>query len=265
MKRIMILSLIAVFGISAAACFATNTISANSNTSTFQNAAEKYEEPTTEEYTSDELTTEEPTINAPTKEPQKTANNAYLEYLQEHSDWFSEKYNDFLSIAKTSAVALCDINGDGVDELILVRPYTERQYGEMNLCILTYNNGIQSLYDDYLLSIPGADAGYSVFLGSDSKLYSVTAKELNGSVIRFDVDGSSLTPIYLADSKAQHLAVPSEAVCHVDGLVVTFDEFNSYRSDIEDKVKTYILINHQNSRGVEDLSMSFDEACEHLK
>ncbi len=266
MKRIIILSFIAVFGLSVAACSTTNTISANSNTSTDQSAVEVKEEPTTEEYTSEELTTEDPTTEVPTEDPQETANHAYLEYLQEHSDWFSEKNNDFLSIAKTSAVALCDVNGDGVDELIHVRPYTERQYGEMNLCILTYNNGIQSLYDDYFLSIPGAEAGYSVFMGNDSKLYSITAKELNGSVIRFDVDdGSSLLPIYLADSKAHHLAEPSEAVCHADGSVVTFDEFYSYRSGIEDKVKTYLLINYQNSRGAEDISMSYDEACSHLK
>ena len=36
------------------------------------------------------------------------------------------------------------------------------------------------------LSIPRADAGYSVFIGWEGKLYSVTANGLNGHVILFD-------------------------------------------------------------------------------
>lgn len=162
-------------------------------------------------------------------------------------------------------IALWDINGDGLDELIHLRPYTEERSGKLYLRIVGYSNGIQTLYDDYVINLPGAESCYSVFLADDQKIYSLTAKECNGHVIQFDVDGDKLSAETLADSSAHHLAEPEEAVCHIDGKDVTYQEFDSYRSSKEDKVTKYLLINYQNSKNAEDISLSYDEACRYLK
>lgn len=90
-------------------------------------------------------------------------------------------------------------------------------------------------------------------------------KNVNGSVNRYDYDGSDLSVAYLAGVKAKHLEEPKDAICHVNDTLVTFDELNSYRRDIEDKVNSYLLINYQNCRSAEGISVSYDQACAKLK
>ena len=262
MKRIWTLIFIGAMSFSATACNSQVTNNQNSPAESTIFGVTTESQFDTEEV---EPSSEAIAAEAPTEDIQETANQAYLHYLQDHSDWFLIKESTFAYAMKNRPIAFWDLNSDGVEEMIHFRPNIEDKRGELNLCIVTYDKGTKILLDDFIVSLPGAEAGYSVFVGNDNNVYSVMAKECNGSVNRYDYDGSDISVAYLADAKAKHLEEPKDAICHVNDSLVTFDEFNSYRSDIEDKVKTYILINHQNSRGVEDISMSFDEACEHLK
>ena len=260
MKKVS--TLIAVFAATAmmavtAGCSGGNT-QTNSNTQSVQEITEKTTEKATEKPT-------EPPTEKPTEDMKNTAYQAYLEYLHSHPEWFLVDDPTFSYVMDKKPIALWDFNGDGIDELIHYRPRIEEKTGEINLRIVTYNNSVQTLYDEVELSIPGAEAGFSVFIGDDNKMYSVTAKELNGHVIRFDMNGTNLSAQTLADSQAHHLAEPEEAVCHIDGKDVSYEEFNDYRKSVEDKVKTYLLINYQNSRGVDDVSMSYSDACNYLE
>lgn len=255
-------TLIAVFAATAmmaatAGCSGGNTPT-SSNTQSVQETTEKTTEKATEKPT-------EPPTEKPTEDMKNTAYQAYLEYMQDHPEWFLVDDPTFSYVMDKKPIALWDFNGDGIDELIHYRPRIEEKTGEINLCIVTYNNSVQTLYDEVELSIPGAEAGFSVFIGDDNKMYSVTAKELNGHVIRFDMNGTNLSAQTLADSQAHHLAEPEEAVCHIDGKDVSYEEFNDYRKSVEDKVKTYLLINYQISRGVDDVSMSYSDACNYLE
>ena len=266
MKKVLLLFIIILLSFSLIACNANgNTSNQNesSDKSTSDNSSKAFQ-PTTQTETTVEPTTEEITTEEPTENVQDLANQAYLSYLQEHSNWFCEDDLGFYSSARGRMIAFFDINKDGIDELIHYKPMIEERHGEMNLCIVTYDNGIQTLYDDYLSNIAGAEPGYSVFIGNDSQLYCFMAKELNGLVIRFDVKENALSPVYLAESKAKHLAEPEEAICHVNGELVSYEEFHAYRKSVEEKAETYLLINYQNSRGKKDVSLTYEEACQYL-
>ena len=266
MKKVLLLSIIILLSFSLIACNANGNTS-NQNESSDNSTSELSSttfQPTAQIETTVEPTTEEITTEAPTENVQDLANQSYLVYLQNHSNWFSDENHDYYSSSHGKMIAFYDITGDGIDELIHLKPMIEERRLEMNLCILTYTDSIQTLYDDYLVSIAGAEAGYSTFVGNDSKLYCVMAKELNGLVIRFDANGNTLSPVYLAESKANHLAEPKDAICHVDGELVSFEEFYNYRNTVEEKVDTYLLINYQNSRGKKDNSLTYEEACQYL-
>lgn len=266
MKKVLLSVIIVLLSFSLIACNSNgNTSSQNesSHDATSENASTTYK-PTTPIETTVEPITEEITTEVPTESVQELANQSYLAYLQNHSNWFSDENHDYYSSSHGKMISFYDITGDGIDELIHLKPMIEERRLEMNLCILTYTDSIQTLYDDYLVSIAGAEAGYSTFVGNDAKLYCVMAKELNGLVIRFDVNGNTLLPVYLAESKANHLAEPKDAICHVDGELVSFEEFYNYRNTVEEKVDTYLLINYQNSRGKKDISLTYEEACQLL-
>lgn len=266
MKKVLLSVIIVLLSFSLIACNSNgNTSSQNesSHDATSENASTTYK-PTTPIETTVEPITEEITTEVPTENVQELANQSYLAYLQNHSNWFSDENHDYYSSSHGKMISFYDITGDGIDELIHLKPMIEERRLEMNLCILTYTDSIQTLYDDYLVSIAGAEAGYSTFVGNDAKLYCVMAKELNGLVIRFDVNGNTLSPAYLAESKANHLAEPKDAICHVDGELVSFEEFYNYRNTVEEKVDTYLLINYQNSRGKKDNSLTYEEACQYL-
>lgn len=254
--------LIAAFAAAAmmtitAGCSGGNT-QMSSNMQSAQETTEKITEKATEKPT-------EPPTEQPTEVMTNTVYKAYLDYMHGHPEWFLADDATFSYTMKKKPIAFRDINGDGIEELIHYRPKIEEKTGKINLCIVTYSNGVQTLYDEEEVSLPGAEAGYSVFIDNDNKLYSVTAKELNGHVIRFDMTGMKLSAQTLADSQAHHLAEPEEATCHVEGADVSYQEFNDYRKTVEDKVKTYLLINYQNSRGAEDVSMSYSDACSYLE
>ena len=266
MKKVLLSVIIVLLSFSLIACNSNgNTSSQNesSHDATSENASTTYK-PTTPIETTVEPITEEITTEVPTESVQELANQSYLAYLQNHSNWFSDENHDYYSSSHGKMISFYDITGDGIDELIHLKPMIEERRLEMNLCILTYTDSIQTLYDDYLVSIAGAEAGYSTFVGNDAKLYCVMAKELNCLVIRFDVNGNTLLPVYLAESKANHLAEPKDAICHVDGELVSFEEFYNYRNTVEEKVDTYLLINYQNSRGKKDISLTYEEACQLL-
>ena len=174
-------ALIAVFAATAmmaatAGCSGGNTPT-SSNTQSVQETTENTTEKATEKPT-------EPPTEKPTEDMKNTAYQAYLEYMQDHPEWFLVDDPTFSYVMDKKPIALWDFNGDGIDELIHYRPRIEEKTGEINLRIVTYNNSVQTLYDEVELSIPGAEAGFSVFIGDDNKMYSVTAKELNGHVIR---------------------------------------------------------------------------------
>ena len=253
---IFVLTLTATMPITAGCSGGNSQMSGN--TQSAQETTETITEKATEKPT-------EPPTEKPTEVMTNTVYQAYLDYMQGHPEWFLVDDPTFSYAMKKKPIAFRDINGDGIEEIIHYRPKIEEKSGKINLCIVTYNNGVQTLYDEEEVSIPGAEAGYSVFIDNDNKMYSVTAKELNGHVIRFDMDGMKLSAQTLADSQAHHLAEPEEAVCHVDGAEVSYQEFNNYRKTAEDKVKTYLLINYQNSRGAEDVSMSYSDACSYLE
>lgn len=253
MKKICVCAVLAAVCVTATACGGQQ-----SQTETTTQAA-------TAAVTTQAPTTEPPTTEPPTENQKEAAYQAYLDYMQGHSEWFFVDEPTFSYTMKQNPIAFCDINGDGVEELIHYRPQLEEKTGKINLCIVTYRDGVQTLYDDEVVNLPGAEAGYSVFVGNDNKLYSVTAKELNGHVIRFDMDGTELSAQTLADSQAHHLAEPEEAVCHVEGADVSYQAFQDYRKSVENKVKTYLLINYQNSRGAEVVSMSYTDAYDYLK
>ena len=260
MKKVS--TLIAVFAATAmmavtAGCSGGNT-QTNSNTQSVQEITEKTTEKATEKPT-------EPPTEKPTEDMKNTAYQAYLEYLHSHPEWFTNAEQDFIRATEKCLIAIYDINGDGMEDVIHFRPGDGEKRLNVFLTIVTYNNGVQTLYNDYVVNLPGAEEGFSVFIGDDNKMFSVTAKELNGHVIRFDMNGTNLSAQTLADSQAHHLAEPDEAVCHVDGKDVSYEEFNDYRKAVEDKVKTYLLINYQNSRGAEDVSMSYEDACSYLE
>ena len=272
MKKIILIALAAML-CSASACSQARNIDPaalatkpTANTQSQSTTAQAFtEELTTAAPTTEEVTIAESTTAEPTEPPQTAAKQAYLEYLQEHYSWFNNGNTDYQSIAKKGQIAFKDLNGDGVDEMVHIRPGDGDKKYEVQLCILTYEAGTKTLYDDFLFSIPGAEGVYSVFVGSESKLYSVMSKELNGSVTRFDFDGSSFSYEKLADSTAHHLAEPEEAVCHVEGSTVTFEEFHSYRTSVEDKAETYLLLTYQNNKGIDNISMTYEEALNYLQ
>lgn len=255
-------TLIAVFAATAmmagtAGCSGGNT-QTSTNTQSVQETTEKGTEKTMEKPT-------EPSTEKPPEDIKSTAYQAYLEYMQDHPEWFTNAEQDFIRATENCLIAIYDINGDGMDELIHFRPGDGEKRLNVFLTIVTYNSGVQTLYNDYVVNLPGAEAAFSVFVDDDNRMFSVTAKELNGHVIRFDMNGANLSAQTLADSQAHHLAEPEEAVCHIDGTEVSYEEFNDYRKSVEDKVKTYLLINYQNSRGAEDISMSYSDACSYLE
>lgn len=83
----------------------------------------------------------------------------------------------FAFAMKNRPIAFWNLNSDGVEEMIHFRFNIEDKRGELNLCIVTYDNGTKNLFDDFILSLLGAEAGYSVFVGNDNNVYSVMAKE----------------------------------------------------------------------------------------
>ena len=66
------------------------------------------------------------------------AYQAYLEYMQDHPEWFLVDDPTFSYVMNKKPIALRDINGDGIDELIHYLPRNEEKTGEIILCIVTY-------------------------------------------------------------------------------------------------------------------------------
>lgn len=197
---------------------------------------------------------------------QKKANQAYIDYLLEHSAWFIDGTTQAeKSINKTtseSAVAFCDINQDGVKEMVHVRP----EQGRINLTVVTYDNAVKTVYDELLVEYAGAEYRYFVFISEDAKLYSVAAKELSGSVVRFDANGKDITPALLASSQANHLAEAEEAVCEIDGKSVDYKTYRAYWDSIESSVETYLLVcDKRYARPANDISSTYFEALDYLR
>ena len=104
-----------------------------------------------------------PTTEATTKpdesEKEKDAAfSAYLEQLQSHSDWFTERY--YYTAGETKPIAVYDVDGNGIPELLYVHPAEDQSHGEVHFSIYTYaNESLQKLYEDYIFSLAGAEPG----------------------------------------------------------------------------------------------------------
>ena len=142
--------LIAAFAATAmmtinAGCSGGNT-QMSSNTPSAPETTEKITEKTTEKPT-------EPPTEKPTEVMTNTVYQAYLDYMQGHPEWFLADDETFSYAMKKKPIAFRDINGDGIEEIIHYRPKIEEKSGKINLCIVTYNNGVQTLYDEEEVSI----------------------------------------------------------------------------------------------------------------
>lgn len=269
MKKILALVIFSLSCLGLIACNAKNTDTQSQTTEPVTTSAiETTVAPTqkpTEKPT--EKATEPPT-QTPTEDVSKKANAAYLEYIKSHPESFI--YNedvgvDYRAILSGNIFALYDVNKDGIDELFYFRPNKNEKGEYLNLGIVTYDGEVKELYDDIIVNLPGAESEYFVFVGEDDKLYSIMNKELWGHVIRFDMEGDKFSSDVLAKSDAFHLAKPEDAKCTKGGEPISYDEFYMYMSSVNAGAKKYLLLSHNRTTDLENLSMSYDEAVKYLE
>lgn len=209
-----------------------------------------------------------PTTEATTKpdesEKEKDAAfSAYLEQLQSHSDWFTERY--YYTAGETKPIAVYDVDGNGIPELLYVHPAEDQSHGEVHFSIYTYaNESLQKLYEDYIFSLAGAEPGCFIFIGNDSKLYSSSANGYNSALIRYDYDGYTITPSYLAQSKGRGTSDPESVIYHKNGAIASKEEFITFTEAIRDSAATILMLTTYNTKGLQDISMSYAQACTYL-
>lgn len=265
MKKVLLLFIIILLSFSLIACNAnSNTSNQNesSDNPTSENSSTTFQ-PTTQIETTVEPTTEELTTEPQTENITLASYQEYLSHLQSHSKWFTERY--YYSVNGNKPIALYDLDNNGISELIYVHPAEDQSHGEVHLSIYTFSDGrIKKLYEDYIFSLAGSDPACSVFIGNDSKLYSMGSNGYNSAVIRYDYDGFSISTDYLAESKGRGTADPDSVIYHKNGELVTGQEYNEYRLSITDSATIFLMITYQNTNGVTDISMSYEEACQFL-
>ena len=218
---------------------------------------------TTQVETTVEPTTEQSTTEEPTEDITKVSYREYLSHIQSQSKWFTERY--YYSVNGNKPIAIYDLDGNGVPELIYVHPAEDQSHGEVHLSIYTFADGkIKKLYEDYLFSLAGSEPACSVFIGADSNLYSMASNGYNSAVIMYDCNGSAISTEYLAESKGRGTADPDSVIYHKNGEIVSGKEFDEYRTSITDSATTFLMITYQNIKGITDISMSYEEACQYL-
>ena len=214
--------------------------------------------------------TEKPTeksVEIPTHKPsedfQESANQAYLEYLQDHSNWFENLGNDYTYSVAENQIALFDVNRDGLSELIFLRPTDDSNDLEISLCVLTYKDGaVKKLYDDKLINLPGAGPTYEILFSDDSNLYSVARNYPNSYVTRYDINRDTIKSVLLAESQGHGTSNP-DIKYYIDGSQTTENKYQSYYDGIANSANTVLIAHHET--GLDDISMSYFEACNYLK
>lgn len=267
MKRVLFFVLIGSICLTMAACAGSSLDStASTDAATIQATTEFATETTKVTEKSTELTTEKPTdppTEAPTENPNKSAYKAYMDNLSENYDLINDtRFTDYDTKADDHVIALKDINNDGIDELIYVK-YADSSYMIINLTVLSYSNGaLETMYDDFLINIPGAGPTYNVFLNSSGELYSVATNYPNVKITQYSVSESSVTSEMLAESKGQGTDNP-DVKYFISDSAVSEDKFSSYKESILSD-EAISLCHYEIEPNASDISMSYAEAYDYL-
>lgn len=260
MKKVMIIAVVCLICFATSACSDQTTESPETTSASTQPVTEKATEKTTEKPT--EKPTDPPT-EAPTENPNKSVYKAYLENLSENYDLINDtRFTDYDTEADDHVIAVKDINNDGIDELIYVK-YADSSYMIINLTVLSYSNGaLETMYDDFLINIPGAGPTYNVFLNSSGELYSVATNYPNVKITQYRVSESGVTSEMLAESKGQGTDNP-DVEYFISNSAVSRDEFSSYKESVlsDDAIS---LCHYEIEPSASDISMSYAEAYDYL-
>ena len=186
-------------------------------------------------------------------------NSAYLKYLEENSKWFTNV--QYSSKAQNCNISFADLNGDGIEELIHIRPDDKNN---VYLTVLTYDSGLKTVYDQPLFSNAGAEVNYSVFLDDDSKMYSVALKSGQKSIIRYNYENSKFTSDLLGEETGGDPQNENNNTFTVNGKECTAKEFSEYKDKILDSADTLLIHSDFDDYTVKDNSMSYEEACKHV-
>lgn len=263
MKKYLLSALLSLLIISLTSCVANNGEMNSSSSQPLTSFEESTNQLTTQVETTVEPTTEQITTEEPTEDITKVSYQEYLSHIQSHSKWFTERY--YYSVNGNKPIAIFDLDGNGVSEMIYVHPAEDQSHGEVHLSIYTFADGnIKKLYEDYLFSLAGSEPACSVFIGADSNLYSMASNGYNSAVIMYDYNGSAISTDYLAESKGRGTADPDSVIYHENGEIVSGKEFDEYRTSITDSATIFLMITYQNTKGITDISMSYEEACQYL-
>ena len=207
-----------------------------------------------------ETTAKEP--EPPTVVPEELKKSAYREYLshlQHYSAWFTLKYFD--SANGNRPIAVYDIDGNGIPELLYVHPAEDQSRGEIHFSIYTYADGaLQKLYEDYIFGRAGAEPYCFIFIGDDGALYSESGNGYNNSIIRYHCYGNAIRPEYLGYCQGNNALGSDSAICHVNSDIVPLEEYTAYKAEVLHSATTFLVITGQNPYAKPDLSLSYDDA-----
>lgn len=202
------------------------------------------------------------TAEQATEVPNEQINSAYLKYLEDNSKWFTDpKYN---SKSPNCNISFIDLNGDGVEELIHTRPNNMDSQNNVYLTVLTYDSGLNTIYDQPLFCNSGSEAPYSVFIADDSKIYSVVLKSGNQSIMRYNYNSGKFTSEVLGEETGGDYLIESNNSFTVNGKKCTPNEFSKYKDKILNSADTLLIYSAFDDYTVKDNSMSYEEACKHV-
>ena len=190
---------------------------------------------------------------------------AYFEYLRDHSYWFNSLGYSYTNSVADNQIALFDIDGNNVPELVFLRPADDTNDLVISLCILTFKDGaVVELYDDRLISLPGAESIYEILLSTDAKLYSIATNYPNGFLSRYDISGNSVKSVLLAEAQGEGTDIlETDINYYIVGEKTTKEEYQSYFREIKNSAETVLIAYH--GLETDDISMSYDEACDFFK
>lgn len=259
MKKIIIAILLAML-CATTACTANTPQPSEPETS----QAQANEKPTTAAATAPQ-TTVEPTTEKPTEDISKAANEAYSNYLHEHSEWFTDVNYGANIILNEHNIAFTNLNRDGADELIFVHPTDIKNIGNECLSVVTYqDNETKTLCDVPLVSYAGAESYLWIVIGEDSNLYSVVDKSGAAKIIKYQYNNGKFDYDTVAEETKKVLYPREDNSFSVNGEDCTFKVFDDYKNSVLKSAVSFLSYDHDSDISAEDKSMSYDKACEYL-
>ena len=165
-----------------------------------------------------------------------------------------------------NSIAFKDLNGDGVDEFVCVR-YGDEQHIRINLTIFSYHAGeMITMYDEQIYSLAGSEGYHEVFIGSDSKLYSIVTHS-SCNITEYDVGETTVSETLLAEKVVKGTDGSTPPKYSIGGSSVSKTEFEDYKQEIQNKAETYLSYSHADliDQNAGSISLSYDSACDYLR